>query len=253
MAIKTAEKKDQIMCCMSIGIMVVCYAVERLLEIATKLDRTTSIILAMIFTVALAAIYFVLSKTTNSFFGLLAGLIGYKLMPPSINALSAFSVDASMLYYIIQKAGIVIFVLLIIKMYKMQQDADKIRLIPILAAMVIIPFCGGIGNSIGTYLTYQFGNMLYLYFSQFAAYIIGSLVILAAACKSNYTTLRFISYFEFVALGINILRKLAVAVVLLAQGEHVSKSVYVWIVIFVAVIAMFVIAKNKRKKIELNA
>lgn len=247
-------KKDQLMCSLSIVVMLVCFAAERILEIFVNLDRTTSIILAMIFTVALACIYFVLSKTKDAFFGLLACLIGYKMMPPSIGALANHSLDATMLYYIIQKAGIVIFVLLTIKMYKLQKDDDKIRLIPIMAAMVIIPFSMEIGQTVGNYLMYQFGgNMYYYYFTQFAAYTIGMLVLLTASYGSNYTTLRFVCYYEFVALGINILRKSALVVALLIKGQHVSLSIYSWIAIFVVGIGLFAFAKSKRKKAELKA
>lgn len=246
-------KKDQSKCVFAIGLIMACYAGVRLVEIFAQSTKSSSLVLAMICTLALAVVYFIISKTSNAFYGLLAGIIGYKMMPPVITTLINHTTDGAVLYYLVRKAAVVLFVLLIIKLYRMQKDDDKIKLIPILAIMVVVPFCSEVGRVIGTYLTNQLGgSMIPYYFTCYAFYIIAAMVILYSALKSNYATLRFTCYFEFIALAINTLKKIAVIVAFAIKGNHISKDYFVWIVVFVALMAVFALIKNNRKKAELN-
>ena len=99
------------------------------------------------------------------------------------------------------------------------------------------------------------GNMLYLYFTQFAFYALAMLVIILVCVRTNYTTSRFVAYYEFFALGVNILRKSCAIAVLSIQGEHVSASLYCWIAIFAIFIVVFAVFKNieKKKYLQTNA
>ncbi len=242
-------KRDQTLCVASIAIMVFCYSAERLLELFTSLSYRGTLIITLLFTVALVIVCCLISKSENTFYGLLAALIGYKMMPPAIPALANASVDGNMLYYIIQKISIVVFVFLAVKIYKAQKQPASIKALPVLACMFVVPFFWEIAENCGSYLMYQLGqSMLYMYFSQFAFYILASFVILFIAYQSNYASMRFVAYFEFVALGINILRKLGLIFALLIRQEHISKSNYVWIFVFLICIAAFVIAKNIKKR-----
>lgn len=246
-------KNDQTKCVFAIGLIMACFAGVRFVEIFAQPDKTLSLILAMVCTLALAVVYFIISKTSNAFYGLLASIIGYKMMPPAITTLINHTTDGAVLYYLVRKAAVVLFVLLIIKMYKMQKDEDKIKLIPIAAIMVVVPFCSEVGRVLGTHLTNQLGgSMVYYYFSCYAFYIIAVMVVLMTAYRSNYATLRFTCYFEFVALAINMLKKIALVVALAVKGQHISKNYFAWIIIFTALIAVFAIVKENRKKAEIT-
>jgi FtsH-binding integral membrane protein len=59
--------------------------------------------------------------------------------------------------------------------------------------------------------------------------------------------MHFVACYEYLALAINIFRKLAVIVIYAINGEHISKSYYVWIVIYLAFAGIFALA-NKHKQ-----
>lgn len=249
----TLEKKNRNLCILSIALCVGCYALERVLEIFTTMDKNTSLIMAMIGTVALACVYFLVSKTKDTFYGLLAALIGYKMMPPSISTLMKHTTDGAVLYYLVGKVAVVLFVLLIIKHYKTQTEERNIKLIPLVALMVVVPFCSEVSSVIGGYLTHLLGgSMVYTYFTQYIFYIIALVVVLGVALRSNYDTLRFVCYYEFVALSINFLKRLALIVAVAIKGNHISKSYFIWLAIFAAGIALFAVVKENRKKAELS-
>lgn len=242
--------KNRGLCLFSIALIMACYASERIIEVAFSITNTMAITMAIVYTIALAAVYFIVSKTSNAFYGLLAALVGYKMMPPSIPSLAQLSSDGTMLYYIVQKCGIVIFVLLIVKMFKAQKEKNKIALIPILAVLVVVPFFNEIGNVLGRYLMYTFGgSMLYAYFTSFALYALATLVIMMVIVRYDYNTVKFIVSYEFIALIINILRRIGIIAVNLINGQHVSGSHYSWIAIFaIAMIGFGIILKTEKKK-----
>lgn len=245
-------KKDQSLCIVAIGLILGCFGGLRLIESFVEMNRNLSLVCAMVCTLALAVVYFIVSKTSNAFYGLLASLIGYKMMPPIIPDLINYSADGAVLYYVVRKIAVVLFVVLAIKFYRMQEGDDKIRLIPILAIMAVVPFVSEIATVVGNYLSAQLGgSLIYLYATQFSLYIVATMVVLGVAMKSNYSTLRFTAYYEFVALSINILKRAGLAVAWTIKGIHVSKSYFVWIAIFAVLIAVFAVVKDKRKKEEL--
>lgn len=108
-----------------------------------------------------------------------------------------------------------------------------------------------VAQTVGLYFMKSMGaSMIYLYFSEFIGYILCILIAWAIAVRSDYQELRFIVTYEFAVLGINILRKSALIVLKLVNDEHVSLSLYCWIVIFVAGIVLFSFTYKIRKREE---
>lgn len=232
----------------SIVIIVGSYAVVKLLGMFTASGRTETLILAFTMTALLGVVVLLLSKCESAFMGLLASIIGYKMMPVGISGLKSASLDASMLYSIVQKAGVLLFILLIIKFYRMQNSHDKIKVLPILAIMFSVTFANGISSESYSYFTHKTGSMLGYYFTCFVCYIIASMVIMLVAYTSNYESMRFAAYFQFVAMAINLMRRISVVLLLHINSAHISKSYYCWIVIYIAVIVCFFVAKEHKKK-----
>lgn len=232
----------------SIVIIVGSYAVVKLLGMLTELGRSEALILAFVMTALLGVVVLLLSKCRNAFIGLLASIIGYKMMPAGIDGLKAASPDASMLYFVVQKAGVLLFVLLIIKFYRMQNSHDKIKILPILAIMFSVTFANGIADRAALYFTEKSGNMLGYYFTSFVCYILAALVILMISYTSNYESMCFAAYFQFAAMAINLLKRFTVVILLHIESVHISKSYYCWIIIYIAVALCFYAAKEYRKK-----
>lgn len=232
----------------SIAIIVGSYAVIKLIGMFTEQGRTATLVLAFTMTALLGVVVLLLSKCRSAFMGLLASIIGYKMMPAGISGLKSASLDASMLYFIVQKAGVLLFILLIIKFYRMQNSHDKIKVLPILAAMFSVTFANKIAEESYSYFVDGTGSVLGYYFTCFICFIIASMVILLVSYTSNYESMRFAAYFQFTAMAINLLRRIAVVILLHINSIHISKSYYCWIAIYTAVIICFYLAKEHKKK-----
>lgn len=244
---KIKISKDKSLCLISIAIITVSFAIEKIIEWNMFPGREFSLILAFIFTLLLAVVVYIISKSRSPFYALLAALIGYKMMPPPISSMQYTTAQGDMLYFIVQKVAIILFVILIFKFYNLQEKPRSIKPLAILAIMFAVPFFMEIAGKLSAYLYNETGSMLYSYFSQFLCYIIASVLILIVAFNSNYDSMRFAAYFEFVALGINILRKAGAIAVNIIAGSHVSKSYYCWIAIYAVMIIAFYFAKRKKK------
>lgn len=244
---------DKIKCLSAIAIIVGCYGVQRLVEVFSSPSTKTTLAMMFMFVFGLVAAVYLIANSKHALMGMLASLIGYKMMPPAMPGLQYVSVDGSMIYFVIQKFSVVLFIVLTIKMYRLQKEPAKVKALPVLACMCVVPFMLQTSVQLGDYLMYQIApTMLYSYFSQFVFYIIATAVILLVAYQANYESMRFVAYFEFVAIGINILRKVGLISALLIQNEHVSKSYYVWIFIYVVCIIMTLFAKKSKGK-KINA
>ncbi len=248
---KLKLNKSQLNCVVAMIIIVAGYATERVVSIAFQPEKNFAIIMAMAFTALVAVVYFLISKTEDPFFGLLAALLGYKMMPPNITMLDQTSTDGSMLYFIVKKVAVVIFVLLILKLYEAQPKPRAIKPLALLGLMVMIPFFTTIGHKFDAYFMQETGNMLFVYFTDFICYSMATIVMVGFAYQSGYESLVFASYFEYVALAINILRRGVIIIGGLVAHEHVSRSYYVWIAIYVILIIGITVAKKvKYKKIN---
>ncbi|MBQ9531887.1 MAG: hypothetical protein IJR70_07420 [Eubacterium sp.] len=240
--------KENIMCVLATMIIVLSYGAQRIIEVALSPDKSLALILAIVYTLLLAVVLFLISKSNNSYFGILAALIGYKMMPPPVNFLSQTTVDGSTLYFLVGKAAALLFVIVIYKLYKSQEEPHEIRSLPLLVILLSIPFFSEIAQVISNYFMFKTGDMLYCYFVQFALYAAAVLVVLGVAYVSGYSSLKFTKYFECVALSINILRRLGKIGYLAISHQHISKSNYVWIALYIVLIICFFVAEKKKKK-----
>ena len=240
--------KENIMCVAATIIVVLSYGAQRIAEAVCSPDKKLALILAIIYTLLLAVVLWLISKSNNSYFGILAALIGYKMMPPPNNFLAQTTVDGATLYYLVGRVAVVLFIVIIYKLYKMQEEPHEIRSLPLLTIMLSVPFFNGISQVMTNYLYHKTGDLLYCYFAQFALYSAAVLLILAIAYISGYTSLKFTAYFEYTALSINILRQLGKIGYLVLNHEHISKSNYVWILIYAVLMICFAVAKKKKEK-----
>ena len=240
--------KENIMCVAATLIVVLSYGAQRIIEVTLKPDKSLALVLAMIYTILLLVVLLLISKSNNSYFGILAALIGYKMMPPPVGFLAQTTIDGSTLYYIVGRAAAVLFVLVVYRLYKSQEEPHEIRSLPILAIMLSVPFFSEIAQVLSNYFMVKTGNMLYCYFLQFALYSAAILVILGICYVSGYSSMRFAKNFEIAALSINILRQLGKIGYFAINHEHISKSYFVWIGIYIVLMVCFVVAEKKKKK-----
>lgn len=247
---KIKGNKNKYLYILSIIILVFSYASVKLSGVFLNPDKRFSILLCVLYVVLIAAVLLICVKNKSPFFGLLSALMGYKMLPVSIPFLEQYSREADLLYYIAGRVSVVLFVALIVKFYSMQEKPRAIKPLPILAIMLCIPFFNEIIEKAGKFFTQTTGSMLSEYLIGFALYAFANIIILLIAYKSGYESMRFTAYFEFMALGINVLRKASAVVVLAAGGSHISKSIYCWIAVYAGLIVIAYImkqhAKNKR-------
>ena len=246
--INTKLGNDSTLDLIAILIIVIAYAAEKILELIVTPSHTLALVLAMVYTILLAVVTLILSKSENIFSGMMAALIGYKMMPVSINFLPEMSMDGNILYYIVCKVAVIIFLVLAFRLYNMQENPKSIKALPIIAIIYAVPFFNEIGATLMDYFLDKTGSMLGGYLSQYACYTAASMIILALAFVSNYASMRFAAYFELTALGINILRNVGKISVKLHYGQHISKSLYGWIILYIVILICFFIAKSVKKK-----
>ena len=240
--------KENIMCVLATVIIVLSYGAQRIVEAVLTPDKSLALILAIIYTLLLAITLLLISKSNNSYFGILAALIGYKMMPPPNNFLAQTTVDGSTLYALVGKVAALLFVVVIYKLYKSQEEPHEIRSLPLLTILLSVPFFSELASILTKYFMYKTGNMLYVYFTQFALYSAAILVVIAVAYISGYTSMKFTKYFEYTALSINILRQLGKIAFLAINHQHISKSYFVWIAIYIVLMVCCFVAERKKKK-----
>ena len=245
---KIKLEKDTWLCILALVIIVVSYAGERCVELFCEPTAKLGMLMALVLAALLCVVVAILAKTEDSFTGLLAALVGYKMMPADISFLSTISLDGNVMYYLLMRASNVIFLVLIFRLYNMQEKPRKITALPLCAMILAVPFTNTIGMTMTNYFLLKTGSMLGGYFSQYICYALAAFTILALSFVSTYPTMRFAAYFEFTALSINIMRYIAKIVFKLAHNMHISKSYYGWIALYVSLIIIFFIAKSIKKK-----
>ncbi len=132
---KLKLNRDTGLCAFSAIIIVLAYAAEKIIELSIEPSKTAAIVLAMVNTVLLACVTVILGKSRDSFAGLLAALIGYKMMPVPISFIYYVTEDGNLLYYIVSKAAAIIFIVLIFRLYQMQEEPRAIKPLPVIAIL----------------------------------------------------------------------------------------------------------------------
>lgn len=246
---KTKEKMSngRLYCIISAVIIFGAYVVQRALNVALEPSRTSVLIQAMAFSLLTAIVYFLLSRSNEPFYGILTAIFGIRMLPPGISQLGQFSAGAEVVYFLVGKVALVIFAVAIIKLYRMQKKDNSLTSLPIICAIVIVPFFNEIGYEVSSYIaSVSGGNMIYSYFVGFAVYTVSLFCLLFVALRSNNMGARLICDFQLVALMMNAGRRVCAIIINVAQGNHISRSYYCYIAIYVVFFAAFYIIRNKR-------
>lgn len=245
--VTTKNKTDRIKCILSAIVIIGCYSIERLIAIFIPLSKTVCLIEAIIFSLAVAAVYFIVIKAEKAFYGLLPAILGFRMLPPDISSLGEYSQAGELIYYIVSKFAIVIFAFAIIRLYKKQNEEEKISVLSILSLVFVVPFTNEIGDTISGFLIAgSASGMLYSYFVRFACYCSALLIILFLATRSNKISTKLIADYTLVALCVNFARRAVVIAYNLINSNHISKSYFCWIAIYLVFFAAFYVIKKKK-------
>lgn len=245
---KTKVLDNRVSAVLSIVVILAAYAGERLVEIFVAPSRSYAFSLIIGMILAVAATLLLLSKNTNAFFGLLASILGFKMLPPSINMISEVSITGEFAYFIFKKLVTLAFIYLIVRFYRLQKEEEKIRAVPIVAIMISVQFFMEISTYSYRFFVIRTGSMLGYFFASFACYALAHLTVLVLSYKANYTSLRFATYYAYMALAINALKKICAIIAMSSAGDHISRSHYVWIAVYAGIAVVYAIVKNIAKK-----
>lgn len=246
---KEKMNKGRLYCLISAILIIGSYAVQRLTSVAFPVDRSLAIIEAMIFSIFVAVVYFLVTKSEEPFYGILISILGFKMMPPNISSLKELSIGADIVYYTVTKAAVVIFAFAIIKLFREQKYEQKIKALPILFLIVAVPFTNEIASNLSDFAkSLTNGSMLYEYFIRFALYSVTMLVTLYYASKSNKINSKLLCDYTIIALLVNIAKRLSVILILAMKNTHISKSYFCWLAIYIFFIVAFSLLKSKKVK-----
>ncbi|MBR3149134.1 MAG: hypothetical protein IKF64_03110 [Eubacterium sp.] len=246
---KMKLNKSQYIGSICVALIVLAQAFEKIFEVAVTPSQATALICAMVYTLLVAVVYFIMSKNESSFVGIFVSILAVKMLPPNITYITRFSVDGAMLYFIVTKVCVVLFLLLAYKFYREQDlEVDHIRGMTILMILAAVPFFNQISAFTSAYFETKTGTMIMPFLSNYACYIAASLVILYVAYRSGQASMRFAAYFEFCAFGINIVRQLGKICYFAVTHQHISKSLFGWIIVFAGLIAVTAVLYSKSKK-----
>lgn len=249
MKMETKNKTGKIYCLISAVIIIGCYALQKILSLCADASKTLVLLEAIAFTAAVAVVYFLVIKSNEPFYGILISILGFKMLPPSISNLKAFSPAGFLVYYTVTKAALVIFAFVIIKLFRQQKNKREIKALPIIFLIVSVPFTNEIASQISSFVNeYANGNMLYEYFIRFAFYTLTMLITLWYASNSNKINAKLLCDYTLVALAVNLARRISVIVIYTAKNYHISKSYFCWVAIYVFFIASFSLLRRKKLK-----
>lgn len=245
--LKEKMSRGKIYCLISAVIIFGAYVSQRVLNIVTEPSRTSVLIQAMVFTLLTAIVYFLISQSNEPFYGILTALFGIRLLPVDIPQLEQFSAGADIVYFLVSKVTFIIFAIAIIRLYRLQNKGNSLTSLPIICAIVIVPFFNEINTVVASYVaSISNGNMLYSYFIGFAVYSASLLCLLFVALRSNNMGARLICDFQLVALLLGAGRRACAIIINTVQGNHISRSYYCYIAIYVVFFIAFFILRKKR-------
>lgn len=239
--------KSKGLCLAAVIITFVSYCAERGFEILVDPTKTTSLIAAMVFTVLFGVMFFITSKIEDTFYGILAAVIGYKMMPPVIYPLFSTTAEGSVLFVIVKAVAAALFAILIIKIFRKQPAENAIKVLPIVILMFVVPFFNELGDNLAAGLQAIFITRLYSYGAEALCYAMAAVVIWIVAYRSNRKSAEFVCYFQYLALALNIIRRVAAIAVNFIAGTHISASYYCWVALYVVILVAFVVLHKKVK------
>lgn len=243
---KLSFTKNQWLSLISLGIVFVCYVGEKALKRLAPWSEKSALIQAFVFTLAVAAVFLILAKAKETYFGMIAGIFAFKIMPPDLEMLRYYNLDASCVYFIVRKMALVIFLYIIYRLYVSQNKQEKhIRALPIAALLIVVPFVTDVSNDLEQYAYIKTGSMMLPYALDAGLYI-------AAVCVLGIVCLMFkgknaalVCDFSIIGFVVGGARKLCSTIILLNAGMHLSKSYICWIAIYAVLIAAFAVLRKK--------
>lgn len=164
--------------------------------------------------------------------------------------LSSESLWGSAVYFLVCKAAVVVFALLAIRFYYLQPKPRAVKPLPILSLIFVVPFFNEIGSASYSFFVAKTGSMLGGYLTDLACYALAALVILVVAYKTDYSSMHFVASFEFIALGINILKRFGAIFANVPFGRHISRVYYLWIILYAVLIFVFAVADKKKRSVR---
>lgn len=233
-------------CLISALIIFASYIGERFVNVFVDESRPLILGEAFVFSLLTFAVYMLLVNSRESFYGILIAAFGFRMMPPDIIGLiNGESMAAGVVYYIVEKMAMIIFAFAILRLYRLQEADDYISPLSIIAILVLMPFANDVTTVISNYLLAFTGKMYASYFASFAIAAAVQLVLLFLASQTTAKGALFICDFQIVALLLNLARRITAVIIMMIRGNHVSKSYYVWIVIFAFFAVVFALMRKK--------
>ncbi len=243
---KLSFGKNQLMSLFALGIVIVCYAGEKALKRLTPWSETSALIQAFVFTLALAAVFLILLKAKDAYFGLISGIFAFKIMPPDIEMLRQTNLDAACVYFIIRNMALVLFLYVVYKLYVSQNKTDgHIRAVPVAALLLVIPFVSGVSNDLEQYALIKTGSMMLPYALDAGSYIAACAVLALVCVVFKDKNAALICDFSIIGFVIGGARKLCSIIIISSAGQHLSKSYICWVAIYAVLIAAFAVVRKK--------
>lgn len=242
----TVFSKSRILPLIALAIAVICYAGEKALKRLTPWSETSALIQAFVFTLAVAAVFLILLKSKEYYFSIIAGIFAFKILPPNIDMLTHYNLDAACIYYIVRKMALVLFLYAVYRLYISQNKAENhIRALPIAALLLVVPFVSGVSNELEYYALIKTESMM-LPYALDAGFYIAAVCVLGIVCivfKGKNAAL--ICDFSIIGFIIGGARKLCSTIIILNAGQHLSKSYICWIAFYAVLIAAFAVLRKR--------
>lgn len=241
------SKRDAVISYSCWIIMAVCYTLERTIDNFAVPSESLGYIQAYVYFAIFFGMFLIcVTSKINPFYNMMTSLIGFRMIP-SLIMLKELSPNAYIAYFLTSKLLKILFVIALISEFRKQPEKEKVNALQILSLIVIIPFFKGITETVGEFTQQVYDTMIPTFIVQFLFYIIGSLLILYIAYASETSEgTHFVCDFQLVALIINFVTRAITIIVLLINGQHVSRSHYCWAVIFAFLMTLFLIVKEDR-------
>lgn len=246
---RNKASSSRLSCLVAVSVILATYVLQRVFHIAFDVTKELLIIEAILFSLASAVAMLLMTKTKESFYGILLAIFGLRMMPPDINGLELLSPHADILYFIVKQFSLLVFAVGILWFYEKQENPKKIKALPILCTVLIVAFFMKVQSGFDAYFDQVAnGNMMYSYFSGFILYSVAMIILLYIAMRSDILGAMLITDYQLVALALNFGRRACAVAINLINGTHISRSYYCWLAIYVFFFAAFLTLRIKKLK-----
>ncbi len=209
-------------------------------------SSTSAILQAVAFTIAVFAVYLLLSRCKDCFSGLLAAVFAFKLMPPKLEMLRQTAFNAAAVYHLVRFAAPVIFLYLIYRFYTQQKnEPGHISVLGIAAILLVTPY---VSNMLDDYISYFYlitNNAYLIPVLEAVIYLLGMGILAVLCFKFGGKTAALICDYVILAQVLRMGRKAASSLILAHANMYVGKSYFCWIAICAVLIVVFAIIRKQ--------